>query len=190
MDITGIILAGGKSRRMGVDKGFILWKNKPFISYIADAMKPLVGNIVIVSDNEQYNSFGFSRIKDVISDKGPLSGLYSGLLSSKTRWNLVLSCDVPLVNTTLLELLVKNCDTENDIVLFKVDDRQMPLVALYKKDCIKKCNSLFSTNQWSLRSLLSEFRVREIELKESQKHLVVNINYPEDLKILKDEYSN
>lgn len=95
---TGIILAGGKSQRMGTDKWLLLLKGKPFISHIYEAMKPIFGdNIVIVSSNPEYDKYGYKRIEDLISNKGPVGGLYTALKQSKTKFNLVLSVDVPLV---------------------------------------------------------------------------------------------
>lgn len=60
-NITGIILAGGKSSRMGTDKGFLLLNNKPFVQYSIDALKPFVSEIMIVSDNPDYDIFGLKR---------------------------------------------------------------------------------------------------------------------------------
>lgn len=97
-DITGIFLAGGKSSRMGTDKGFLKLNDKTFIEYSLAAMKPLVSQIMIVSNNTDYDKFNLKRVEDFINDAGPLAGLYSGLKAAKTEFNLVLSCDVPLVS--------------------------------------------------------------------------------------------
>ena len=64
-NITGIILSGGKSTRMGTDKGFLLLNKKPFTQYSIDALQPLVSEILIVSDNPDYDVFGLKRIKDI-----------------------------------------------------------------------------------------------------------------------------
>ena len=74
--VTGIILAGGKSLRMGTDKGLLSLKGKSFISHICDALKPIVGeHILIVSSNADYDALGYTRVEDLIEDKGPVSGL-------------------------------------------------------------------------------------------------------------------
>ena len=101
-NITGIILAGGKSSRMGTEKGLILYKNKPFVEHIIEAMNPLVDNIIIISNNKAYKSFGFRCYEDLIKNTGPLAGIYTGLRYSKTENNLIVSCDVPLINTVIL----------------------------------------------------------------------------------------
>lgn len=74
-------------------------------------MKPIFGdNIVVVSSNADYDAFGYNRIEDLISDKGPVGGLYTALKQSKTKFNLVLSVDVPLITTELVQWLVDNHD--------------------------------------------------------------------------------
>ena len=104
-DITGIILAGGKSTRMGTDKGFLLLNNKPFVQYSIDALQPLVSEIIIVSDNPDYDRFGLKRINDTIKDAGPVAGICSGLEASSTAYNLILSCDIPLITSKILQKL-------------------------------------------------------------------------------------
>ncbi|MDB4121430.1 NTP transferase domain-containing protein [bacterium] len=63
-DITGIILAGGKSSRMKTDKGFLLLNNKPFVQYSIDALKPFVSEIIIVTDDSKYDTLGLKRVND------------------------------------------------------------------------------------------------------------------------------
>ncbi|MCL4167425.1 UNVERIFIED_CONTAM: hypothetical protein GTU68_012318, partial [Idotea baltica] len=105
-DITGIILAGGKSSRMGTDKGFLFLNNKPFVQYSIDALMPLVSEIIIVSDNPDYDVFGFKRINDSTKNAGPVAGICSGLEASSTDYNLILSCDIPLISSQILERLI------------------------------------------------------------------------------------
>lgn len=132
-NITGIILAGGKSSRMGMDKGFILYEGKPFVNHIIDALKPLVKDILIVSDHPQYDALGYKRIKDILPEAGPLSGLCSGLLKSESHLNLVLSCDIPLITSEILEKLLNAYKEGTNAVVCKVNNKVMPLVALYNR---------------------------------------------------------
>ena len=113
--ITGIILAGGKSSRMGTDKGFVLYKNKSFVQHIIEALQPLVTEIIIVSNNPDYDVFGIKRVNDIIENAGPLAGVYTGLHYSETENNLVISCDVPLINSETLTLLIDGVDDKKDV---------------------------------------------------------------------------
>ena len=104
-NITGIILAGGKSSRMGSDKALLLYRGKAFLTHVINALIPLVDDIIIVSNDERHSQFNYRRISDTIIDAGPLAGIHAGLTDSNTENNLVLSCDVPLIQTSILEFI-------------------------------------------------------------------------------------
>lgn len=185
--LTGIVLAGGKSSRMGTDKGFISWKGKPFINHSIDAVKPLVKNILIVSDHKQYESLGYKRIEDVFPEKGPLSGLYSGLLKSETQLNVVLSCDIPLISVEVVEILLSAYIEGTNAVVCKTDNKMMPLVALYSKNCIDRCQELLKNDERSMMQLLEKLdRVIYVSLNQQQAKQVKNINSSKDLNDIKN----
>ena len=71
MDCTGIILAGGKSSRMGSDKGLLPYKGKPLVTYAIEVLRPLTDRIIIVGNNEAYKQFDCPLIPDEIADCGP-----------------------------------------------------------------------------------------------------------------------
>lgn len=179
--ITGIVLAGGKSKRMGSDKGFVLYNGKPFIQHSIDALEPLVSEIIIVSNNPEYDIFKKKRVADIIPDAGPLAGLYTGLHHSKTEDNLVLSCDVPLINTIVLKELI-NHSHEADIVQIESQDRKMPLIALYKKKCKDQCLSLLEQGERRLRVLVAQSNTKTIRLNKILEGYTKNVNTPIELK--------
>ena len=186
-NITGIILAGGKSSRMGRDKGFMHWQGKPFINHVIDALKPLVNTIIIVSDHVQYDGLGDKRIKDVFPETGPLSGLYSGLLQTDTDVNLVLSCDIPLISSEILTNLLKTYIKDQNAVVCKTNTRVMPLVALYNKNCKNTCKHLLDFNERRMMRLLETLNsVTYLILNEEQAQRVKNINTNKDLNDIKN----
>ena len=79
---TGIILAGGKSSRMGQDKGLLMLNGRTFMSHIIEALEPVVSDIIIVSNNSDYDIYKLKRVADILKDSGPLAGLYTGLFLS------------------------------------------------------------------------------------------------------------
>ncbi len=186
--ITGIILAGGKSSRMRTDKGFVSFKEKPFVNHIVDALKPLVKNIMIVSDHSQYDSLGYKRVEDVFPEAGPLSGLYSGLLQSGSDLNFVLSCDVPLITSEILKKLLNAYTKEVNAVVCKADARIMPLVGLYNKNCIAVCKKLLENDERRMMRLLETLdNITYLALNRTQTQQVKNINSTKDLNDIKDE---
>jgi molybdopterin-guanine dinucleotide biosynthesis protein A len=188
--ITGIILAGGKSSRMGEDKGFLKLNGKTFMSSIIAALNPIVGEIIIVSNNSEYDVFNLKRVADSMEDSGPLAGLYSGLLYSETENNIVLSCDVPLISTSVLKKLLEGAPSEAEVIQFESEGKTMPLVAMYKKKCRHHFLKLLQTNERRLRFAIDQLDVKTITLDSELGKTVRNINTISELKDLKHEFKD
>lgn len=182
-NFTGFILAGGKSQRMGTDKGLLLLNGKPFISHVYEAMQPIFGdNIVVVSSNEAYDAFGYNRIEDLISDKGPVGGLYTALKQSKTKFNLVLSVDIPLITTELVQWLVDNHDDGYLVTQVQVGDKVSPLVAVYDRALRTLLGEHLAGNQLKLRDVIAEVTPQTLPIPEKWSEQLQNINTEEDYK--------
>ncbi len=183
-NITGIVLAGGKSSRMGSDKGLLTINDKTFVEHVIVAMKPLVDKIIIVSNNKDYDQFGYRRVDDSIKDSGPLAALYSGLKHSETEFNLVLSCDIPMIKTEILKKLV-DADLENhEVVQIESNTKTMPLIAMYKKQCMHKCLELLQQGERRLRVAVNELKTKTIIIDAEFDQFVKNVNTKEDLKTI------
>jgi len=180
-NITGIILAGGKSSRMGSDKGFVMYKNKAFIQHIIEAIQPLVQEIIIVSNNPDYDIFKLKRVTDIIENAGPLAGVYTGLHYTTTENNLVVSCDVPLINSETLSFLIDEIDEKSDVVQLESQGKTMPLIALYKKNCKETCYKILQKGERRLRVALSHLTIKTITLEKTHEIFTSNINTPIDL---------
>ncbi|NMH88747.1 molybdenum cofactor guanylyltransferase [Flavivirga algicola] len=189
-DITGIILAGGKSSRMGMDKGFLTLNDKSFVQCSIDAIKPLVSEIIIVSDHSDYDALGYKRVADTIKDAGPVAGICSGLEASNTNYNLVLSCDIPLIKTEVLEKLIINAHDDFDIVQIESHGKTMPLIALYKQQCCSLFSNLLKKGERRLRVAVGQCRVKNIALHFNDHSTTMNVNTKEELKQLKDAHND
>jgi len=189
-NITGIILAGGKSSRIGSDKGFILLNNKPFIQHIIEAMQPLVSSIIIVSNNPDYDIFKLKRANDLIANAGPLAGVYTGLHYSNTENNLVLSCDVPLINTKILKTMIEQIEENVDVIQLESNDKSMPLIAMYKKHCESKISELLEQGERRLRFAVNQFKVKTIVLNKEQEKFTANINTLNNLNDITNEVNH
>ncbi len=185
-NISGIILAGGKSTRMGSDKGFLMLNDSTFMSHIIEAIKPLVHNIIIVNNNPAYDKFGYKRVEDIIKGAGPLAGLYSGLYHSETEYNLVVSCDVPLIKTFVLQQLIDVFDPNIDVIQLQSQNKTMPLIALYKKQCVHKFWVLLQNNERRLRFAVEQLNSKTIVLNTELDKYVLNINTPQQLNDVKN----
>ncbi len=188
--ITGIILAGGKSSRIGSDKGFLLLNNKTFIQHIIEAMQPLVNEIIIVSNNADYDIFNLKRVNDLIKDAGPLAGVYTGLHHSNTENNLVLSCDVPLINTETLKKLTDNIEKNIDVIQLESNSKTMPLIALYKKHCESNFLELLQQGERRLRFAVKQCKVKTIVLNKGLEKFTANVNTLNNLKEITNAINN
>lgn len=187
-NITAIILAGGKSSRMGRDKGLVNLNGKAMISHVLASVRHIANNIIIVANNNKYNQFGYIVYGDILKDCGPMGGIYSGLTYSTTENNLVISCDIPFISTELLGYIVKN-SYDCDIAIPVHNEKLEPLCAIYSKKCVQKLKDLLLKKELKMHDALSNFHVKQIIISPQQnfysEKLFQNINSKDELKIAK-----
>lgn len=181
MERTAIILAGGNSSRMGEDKGLMMVNGKPMIQHVIDVAKGVVEDIIIVSNNEEYNKFGYVVIPDEIKGKGPLGGVYTGLTHSKTPLNIVLSCDIPYVNASLLNLLISHSDGY-DITIPKKDGFTHQLMGVFSKKCLIPFKNAIDDNKLKLLTVFEKMNLNIVDADQFSARLFTNMNEKDDVK--------
>jgi molybdopterin-guanine dinucleotide biosynthesis protein A len=182
--ITGYILAGGKSQRMGTDKGLLLLDGIPFVSHICEALKPIVGeNIVIVSSNVDYDFLGYTRIEDLIPDKGPVGGIYTALKNSKTKLNIILSVDAPSVSSELLQWILDHHKESFLMTQVQTNGKNHPLIAVYDQSLATVFEEHLINDQLKLRMVIERVLHQTLLVPEKWNHQTQNIN-------TKEEYQN
>ena len=187
-EITGIILAGGRSSRMGKDKGLCMLKDKPLVSYAIQTLQPLCSRLMISANHfpEKYAEFGWPVIRDEIPDIGPMGGIYTCLKKSTTRYNLVLSCDTPFVNTAVFQLLLEN--VENNQVICPVHDTFLiePLSGCYHTNILSDLTRSIENKEFKMMQFLKRVRMKTVTIDDHlpffNDFLFLNVNSPEDLK--------
>jgi molybdopterin-guanine dinucleotide biosynthesis protein A len=177
--ITGIILAGGKSSRMGTDKGLMRLDGKPMIQHILDPMAKICHRVLIVTGNPIYGMFGAELVSDEAPDYGPVMGILSGLKQSSTERNLVLSCDAPFVTFGLLKKLVLNSD-EAEVVVAHSEKGIHPLIAVYSRLSIPVFEDAVKEDEHRLRTVLERLNVCKLHVQDEE--LLRNVNTQADLK--------
>ena len=179
---NGYILAGGKSSRMGTDKGLLLFEGKAMIQYVIEQMQPIFDKLVIVSNNPEYEKFGLEVIPDLIKDIGPAGGIYTALNHSEAKLNFMVSCDMPFVTQEAIAFIVKNAD-ENQIVLLENLGKLEPLFGVYSKECEEKWLQLIQQNTIKLQEMVSYFKLKIIPIENNEifaASFFKNINTKED----------
>jgi len=178
--ITVILLAGGKSSRMGQDKGLMLLNGKPMIEYIIEIAQQISTEIIIVANNDSYLKFNLPVYKDEFLDKGPLAGIYTGLKNTKTEKNLILSCDVPYIQKELIEFLISNSE-KNEITISLFQDKLHPLIGIYAKSCLPVILEQIKLNELKVASLFEKIKTKLLNVNEFDSSNFRNINKESDL---------
>lgn len=184
--ITGIILAGGKSSRMGKDKGLCEYKGRALVTYAIEVLKPLCGRIIICANNqEEYNVFGFEVFPDEIKGIGPMGGILSGLKQSETEHNLVLSCDTPFVTGDLFQRLIQHIEKNQIVVPFHQDGKLEPLAAYYATNVIAELAQCVESGDYKMMNFLQKVRTGTFDVDSlwpgEAIQLFHNLNTPDDL---------
>jgi len=187
--ITGIILAGGKSSRMGMDKGFCAVNGKPMIQYAIDALEGVCDSIVISSNNPDYELFNLPVIPDIIKDIGPMGGIYTCLKHSETEYNYFLSCDMPMVSVDLIKHILDQKENFDAIVPLW-NNYPEPMCAYYNKSVIGTIENLIDSNNYKLQEILNYVNHKSVEISPLldfyTDRLFVNVNCSADLKDIID----
>ncbi len=184
MGVSGIILSGGKSTRMGKDKGLIKLNGKPMIQHVIDHIDPICDQILISANDKTYEDFGYPVYYDEINDIGPAGGIISSLKHSSNKKNIVISCDLPFASTKFIRTLL---ELSGDYAITLPMSRQhyQPLCAVYSKEVYPVFMEYISKGIYSLKSIIKEFRIRIIKQEDIEgfdlSRELRNINYPDDL---------
>ena len=187
MDVTGIILAGGKSSRMGTDKGMQELCGKPLIQYAIQALSGLCDTIIISSSSKAYHSLGNKVVADVFPGIGPMGGIYSALKQSNTEKNLVLSCDLPFVSKELMSFILKNSEGFEIAVPYEGNQHYEPLCGFYNQSVLKLMGEYIQKGNYKLPDLFDEISINRLiistEASFYQKNLFFNVNSQQELSI-------
>lgn len=184
--LTAIVLAGGRSTRMGIDKGLINFNGKPLISYVLEAIEPLCSTILISTNKPEYAAFGYPLIADQHQGIGPMGGLHAGLLASKDADNLLLSCDMPLVDANLLDtLLIHRMNYQ--AVIPVVNGQPFPICAYYNKSSLAILEAEISAGLYKMQFFLKKLHAHELQLDQNVfGKKLFNINTQQDFNSLKE----
>ena len=159
------------------------------IERVIERLRPLTSHIVIVTSREQSDlavTDGVEILADLYPDKGPLAGIYTGLMASQSLHNIVVACDMPFLNAELLRCMVEISDGFDAVVPRLGEGMAEPLHAIYSRSCLTNMKTRLERNQLGVHSFLNTINVRYVEKAECQRldpQLLsfFNINYQSDL---------
>jgi len=165
--VSGAILAGGASRRMGQDKAFLEWEGRPLIGGIVERLRPVVDEVIVVADDTaRYASFGDRRVADVYRGVGTLGGIHAGLKAASHDLALIVGCDMPFLKREVLDWFVAAADGDGggaaDLVILKHAAGVEPLHAVYRKSCLPAIEATIRSGERCAYAFYDRIRVRYV----------------------------
>lgn len=189
-DVTCIILSGGDSSRMGVNKSLLKYGNSTVIGTISGLMQSLFENVFLITNSaSDYSFLNLNMYKDVYKSKGPLSGIHSGLKHSFTERNFIVSCDMPfLTKETIFEMIYHN--SSKPITVFSVNSYIHPLPGIYSKSVFPLIENKLvhhdSENRKNFK-MLNFLQKKYTEIIHTTDRIdFFNLNTPSDYEFLKN----
>lgn len=176
---TAIILAGGKSSRMGEEKSLLPIDGKPLIQFIIDQLEGHFDEILIGANEKQKYSFTQRKIvADIEQGKGPLMGVYSCLKESESDKNFITACDIPIMNIKFIKQMINISDSFDIVMPVSDGSEYEPLYAVYRKAVLTNAEKAISRNGRRVIELLDDSKVKLVDF--SNQSWYRNINYKED----------
>jgi molybdenum cofactor guanylyltransferase len=195
LDVNCIILAGGKSARLGRNKLIEKLGGRNLLERVIARLAYFNSEIIVVAAQDSTlpdlaGLSGIRIIKDIIPGKGSLGGLYSGLTASDKIYNLAAACDMPFLNLKLFEYMI-GLAQDYDAVIPLVKNFKEPLHAVYSRNCLPAMQYLIEKDQLSILELFKIIKVRYLNAGEIEKfdpkHLsFFNINTEAELRAGRD----
>lgn len=166
--VTPIILAGGRSSRMGTNKSFILFQNKVMIEGIIEKLKNIfaVQPMIVTNEKASYQYLNLQLTADVYKGRGPMAGIHAGLMASDTEWNFFCACDMPFLSEGLIMAMLDNIKAGFDAVVPYHDGKYEPLCALYNKSCLTVIDKELQQEALKLQCILPKLKLNLLKREE------------------------
>jgi molybdopterin-guanine dinucleotide biosynthesis protein A len=187
ISMNGIILAGGENRRMGTDKAFLDICGRPLVEHILDVFSTLFTRTIVVTNTpDRFRDYDIEVTSDVLAVRGPLTGIYSGLLKSTDEYNFVAACDMPFLNPRLISYMGEIAAGQ-DAVVPMFNGFLEPLHAIYRRGLLSTMEAQIRKQDRRIRGLFDHIKVRyvteeEIVRFDPLKRSFRNLNTPEEYK--------
>lgn len=186
-NVSGVILAGGKSIRYGKNKAMEKINGTPLIEIVIRVMQPLFEELVLITNTpDEYSSFGLPMHEDLIKGLGPLGGIHTALAAIGNDTGFFVACDMTHLNQKLIRYMTEIRD-DFDVVIPKISWKIEPLHALYGKGCLPAIRKLIESRTYKIAEFLPEVSVRyvdedEIRASDPELRCFFNVNRPQELR--------
>ncbi|MBN9338036.1 MAG: NTP transferase domain-containing protein [Chryseobacterium sp.] len=180
--LNGLVLAGGKSQRMGNPKDKINWHGKEQRYYAADLLAPFCNEVFISCRQDQLENFdpNYNVLTDTFLNMGPFGGILSALRSQRDKAWLVVACDLPLLDKKSLEFLIENRNIEKTATTYEspFDGLPEPLITIWEPKSYPLLLNFLGSGITCPRKVL--INSDTLILKPGNPDSLMNVNTPED----------
>lgn len=181
MRIGCAILAGGKSSRMGTDKALLEYDGKNFIKRLCDELDFFEEKIIARGNRSDIKDISWDIIPDIYPDHGPVGGLHAVLSICESDAVFCVSCDMPLLQVSLVKTLCGYMEDEIDAVIAVTEDgRKHPLCGIYRKSILPVLEEQILADNNRVMAALNKIRTEYVILDCQNSRQLKNINMPED----------
>ncbi|HLA19559.1 MAG TPA: molybdenum cofactor guanylyltransferase [Dehalococcoidia bacterium] len=163
--LDGIVLAGGQSRRLGIDKALLSLGGAPLLQTVVQRVSQVCPRVIVAVDRPgRYRRLGLAArfVADASPGLGPLAGLQSGLRACSTEYAFVVACDLPFLNVELLRYMA-GLPRSYQALLPRSAGRDHPLHAVYARSCLPEVDALLAAGGGSMKHLLDRLDVRRLD---------------------------
>jgi len=186
--MEALILAGGENKRIPFIKGFLEINSRRIIESNIELLAGKFSRVILSTNSpELYFYLGVPMIGDIVDCRGPMTGILTGLMNTRSAQLFVTACDMPYINAILIEYIIDNYDESSDATIPLYYQRPQPLLGIYSRRIAEKMEECMKTGKRSLRDFLKsidvfyigEDKVRSID---PEGRSFININTFEDYK--------
>jgi len=191
--LTGIVLAGGASRRMGHDKAFLELGGRPLIQIVIERMAQVCAEVLVVAGAPRlYAGLGIPVVEDRFQGVGVLGGLHAGLEAAAHELTLAVGCDMPFLNPDLLRAFAGWAEGF-DVAVLRQGEEVEPLHAAYRRSCLPAVETAIHAQQRRVISFFPMVRVRyvapaDVTPLDPDLRSFRNINTPEEWQAAQREW--
>lgn len=181
--VTGLVLAGGQSRRMGTDKGLVVYRGIRLIERALSILTPLCNELLISTSNRYYGLYGYRLVGDSITGVGPGAGILAGLQEAANPAVVVISVDTPNITSDFLRQLLSITGSGDAVIPRHPNGFIEPLCAVYQKQAASVVEQALHAGTYKLTDILSLLKVTYCDIPPAvnAKFLFHNINTKDDL---------
>ncbi|MBN2003564.1 MAG: molybdenum cofactor guanylyltransferase [Anaerolineae bacterium] len=190
---SGIVLAGGSSQRMGMDKRFLTIQTQPLVVWVVERLRALVDEVIVAAlDPAILDGIAARVVTDVYPGQGVLAGLHAGMAAAQSEWAIAVAGDMPLLNPDLLRAMMRLAeDGEADILVPQWHGELEPLHALYRPSaCAPAAEAALRAGKRRIVAFYPDVRVHimpqaDVAQIDPTGRSFFNVNTPEDWELAK-----